>query len=132
MKRRTRSAFPDTTPVADIVFLLLIFFMLSSSFIVQPGIRLRLPKAVSSEIDLGRTVIVEIPAGGSIFVNNVKVGFEELPQALGIALSNAEEKMAIIKADSRVPHGVVVKVMDMAKLSGAERLVIATEPQTGF
>ena len=132
MKRRIRSAFPDTTPIADIVFLLLIFFMLSSSFIVQPGIRLRLPKAVSSEIDLGRTVIVEIPAGGGIFVNDVKVDFKELPQALGIALSKAEEKMAIIKADRRVPHGVVVKVMDMAKLSGAERLVIATEPKTSF
>lgn len=132
MRRISRSAYPDTTPMADIVFLLLIFFMLSSSFIVQPGIRLRLPKAVSSEIDLGRSVIIEIPAGGSIFVNDTKVSFEELPQVLGIALANAEEKMAIIKADRKVPHGIVVKVMDIAKLSGAERLVIATEPKTSF
>ncbi len=123
---------PDTTPMADIVFLLLIFFMLSSSFIVQPGIRLRLPKAVSSEIDLGRSVIVDISVAGSLFVNDAKVSMEELPQALSIALSAAKEKMAIIKADRKVPHGMVVKVMDMAKLSGAERLVIATEPQSGF
>jgi len=123
---------PDTTPMADIVFLLLIFFMLSSSFIVQPGIRLRLPKAVSSEIDLGRSVIVDISVAGSLFVNDAKVSMEELPQALSIALSAAKEKMAIIKADRKVPHGMVVKVMDMAKLSGAQRLVIATEPQSGF
>jgi len=123
---------PDTTPMADIVFLLLIFFMLSSSFIVQPGIRLRLPKAVSSEIDLGRSVIVDISVAGSLFVNDAKVSMEELPQALSIALSAAKEKMAIIRADRKVPHGMVVKVMDMAKLSGAQRLVIATEPQSGF
>ena len=123
---------PDTTPMADIVFLLLIFFMLSSSFIVQPGIRLRLPKAVSSEIDLGRSVIVDISVAGSLFVNDAKVSMEELPQALSIALSAAKEKMAIIKADRKVPHGMVVKVMDMAKLSGAQRLVIATEPESGF
>ncbi len=129
MKRRYRSAFPDTTPIADIVFLLLIFFMLSSSFIVQPGIRLRLPKAVSSEIDLGRTVIVEIPAGGALYVNDTKVTFDQLPQVLSVALTGAKEKMVIIKADKDVRHGTVVKVMDIAKLSGAERLVIATEPK---
>ena len=129
MRRRQRSSFPDTTPIADIVFLLLIFFMLSSSFIVQPGIRLRLPKAVSSEIDLGRTVFVEIPAGGALYVNETKVTFEELPQVLSIALTGAKEKMVIIKADKEVPHGTVVKVMDIAKLSGAERLVIATKPE---
>ena len=123
---------PDTTPMADVVFLLLIFFMLSSSFIVQPGIRLRLPKAVSSEIDLGRSVVIDISVSGALFVNDTKVSLEELPHALSIALSAAEEKMAIIKADRKVSHGMVVKVMDMAKLSGAERLVIATEPKSGF
>ncbi|MEA2081447.1 MAG: biopolymer transporter ExbD [Elusimicrobiota bacterium] len=132
MRRRRKFQMPDTTPIADIVFLLLIFFMLSSAFIVQPGIRLRLPKAVSSEIDLGRSVIIDISVSGALFVNDARVTREELPQALNIALASAKEKMAIIKADRKVPHGMVVEVMDMAKLSGAERLVIATEPKTGF
>jgi len=132
MSRSRKFQMPDTTPMADIVFLLLIFFMLSSAFIVQPGIRLRLPKAVSTEIDLGRSVIVDISVSGALFVNDAKVTIEELPQAMSIALAAAREKMAIIKADKDVPHGMVVQVMDMAKLSGAERLVIATEPKGGF
>ena len=132
MRRRYRSEFPDTTPIADIVFLLLIFFMLSSAFIIQPGIRLKLPKAVSSEIDLGRTVIIEMPKGGSLYVNDQKVSMQELPQIIGMALAGSEEKMVIVKADRDIPHGVVVKVMDMAKISGAERIVIATEPSSTF
>ena len=132
MRRARRSSMPDTTPIADIVFLLLIFFMLSSAFIVQPGIRLRLPKAVSSEIDLGRTVIIEMPYGGGLYVNGKKVSFRELPQVIGADLTQAKEKMVIIKADRKVPHGDVVRVMDTAKISGAKRLVIATEPESGF
>ena len=132
MRRVRRSPMPDTTPMADIVFLLLIFFMLSSAFIVQPGIRLRLPKAVSSEIDLGRTVTIEMPSGGGIYVNGNKVSFEELPQVIGVSLTRSKEKMVIIKADRKIPHGDVVRVMDTAKISGAARLVIATEPKAGF
>jgi len=129
MRRKNRSVFPDTTPLADIVFLLLIFFMLSSTFIVSPGIKLKLPKAVSSEIELGRTVIIEMPLGGGIFVNNAKVEFEELPQVLDLTLSKAEEKVVIIKADKKIQHGSVVRVMDMAKIAGAQRIIIATEPE---
>ncbi|MCD6423698.1 MAG: biopolymer transporter ExbD [Elusimicrobia bacterium] len=129
MRRKSKSVFPDTTPLADIVFLLLIFFMLSSTFIVSPGIKLKLPKAVSSEIELGRTVIIEMPLGGGIFVNNAKVDFNELPQILDLTLSKAKEKVVIIKADKKIQHGFVVKVMDMAKIAGAQRIIIATEPE---
>ena len=129
MRRKNRSVFPDTTPLADIVFLLLIFFMLSSTFIVSPGIKLKLPKAISSEIELGRTVIIEMPLGGGIFVNNAKVDFNELPQILDLTLSKAKEKVVIIKADKKIQHGFVVKVMDMAKIAGAQRIIIATEPE---
>ena len=82
---------------------------------------------------LNRTIIINITASGVVYVNDSKVDYDELPQVIGIALTGAKEKMVIIKGDRAVPHGTVVRVMDMAKISGAERIVIATEPdRSGF
>ena len=120
----------DATPMADIVFLLLIFFMLSSTFIIQPGLKIKLPSAVTSEVQLTRNIVLNITEEGYIFLDDAPTNILELPSSLNAALSKQEEKVVIIKADESVRHGFIVKVMDVAKLSGAERLVIATEPTT--
>jgi len=129
MRRRNRNRnFIDMAPMADIVFLLLIFFMLSSSFIVQPGIRIKLPKAVSSEIDLTKIIVIDVTREGRIFLNGKNYTLRDLPSILSEELSRVKEKKVIIKADENTRHGFVVKIMDIAKLAGAEKLVIATEP----
>jgi len=116
--------------MADIVFLLLIFFMLSSTFIIQPGLKIKLPSAVTSEVELTKNIVLNITEEGYIFLDDTPTNILELPSSLNAALSKQEEKVVIIKADESVRHGFIVKVMDVAKLSGAERLVIATEPTT--
>jgi len=120
----------DATPMADIVFLLLIFFMLSSTFIIQPGLKIKLPSAVTSEVELTKNIVLNITEEGYIFLDDTPTNILELPSSLNAALSKQEEKVVIIKADESVRHGFIVKIMDVAKLSGAERLVIATEPTT--
>jgi len=127
-KRRNNKIFIDMAPMADIVFLLLIFFMLSSSFIVQPGLRIKLPKAVTSEMDLTKVIVIDVTKEGRVFLNGSNITIDDLPKILSEELSKVSDKKVIIKADENTRHGFVVKVMDIAKLSGAEKLVIATEP----
>ena len=126
---RTLSTRLDTTPMADTIFLLLIFFMLSTSFVVQPGIQVKLPKAVTSEIQLKKDLILTITAENILFLNEEPVTLDKLGEALEAAFAQRKDRILIIKADQEVRHGMVVQAMDIAKLSGADRLAIATEPK---
>ncbi|MCJ7646401.1 biopolymer transporter ExbD [bacterium] len=126
---RTLSTRLDATPMADTVFLLLIFFMLSTSFVVQPGIQVKLPKAVTSEIQLKKDLILTITAENILFLNEEPVTLDKLGEALEAAFAQRKDRILIIKADQEVRHGMVVQAMDIAKLSGADRLAIATEPK---
>jgi len=128
-RARSLSTRLDATPMADTVFLLLIFFMLSTSFVVQPGIQVRLPKAATSEIQLKKDLILTITSEDILFLNEEPVTLEQLGEALEAAFAQRKDKILIIKADQEVKHGMVVRAMDVAKLSGAERLAIATEPK---
>jgi len=126
---RTFSTRLDVAPMADVVFLLLIFFMLSTSFVVQPGIQVRLPKAVTSEIQLKKDLILTITTENVLFLNEEIVTLDELGEALQAAFAQRKDRILIIKADMEVKHGMVVQAMDIAKMNGADRLVIATEPK---
>ena len=129
IKRRLKrkSSLLDTTPMTDIVFLLLIFFMLSSSFLVEPGIKLKLPKTVTSEIQEKKKLVVSIKEDNSIYLNDRPVHKSALEEELKLLLPADEERLMIIRADARVLHGLVTEVLDIAKSAGAEKLAIATE-----
>ena len=85
--------------LTDIVFLLLIFFLLSSSFVVQPGIKVQLPKAEAGETQTEKNIIVTLTEKGQLFVNDQQVSLESLGQKLSAALNNDNAKIVIIKAD---------------------------------
>ncbi len=117
----------DAAPMADVVFLLLIFFMLSSSFIIQPGIKIKLPEAITSQAQLERQLILTVSKDKKIFLNEKRIAMKDLLPELKNVFLDRKDKVLIIKADKRVLHGTVVEIMDKAKLAGAEKLAIATE-----
>jgi len=118
----------DATPMADVVFLLLIFFMLASAFVFQPGLSIRLPKAMTATGESAQKSIVTITTQHKIFVGDKQVSLNELPAILHAEMAQKENRVVIVKADKSVPHGLVVEVMDIAQYAGAEKLVVATEP----
>jgi biopolymer transport protein ExbD len=127
--KREESRF-DLTPLVDVVFLLLIFFMLSTTFIVAPGIKVNLPTSSSTEISREKKEVrVVMAKDDKIFVEQKLVSIEELEKYLKKAARESPEGMVIIQADERVPHGNVVEVMDVAKTSGFNKLAIATRPK---
>ena len=121
---------PDITPLIDVVFLLLIFFMLSTTFIINPGININLPKSSAEEIKMEKQkIIVIISKEGDIYVEDKKIDLEILKVMFNDIAKTSKESTAIISADEDTSHGIVVSVMDMAKLSGVTRLAIETEPK---
>jgi len=117
----------DIAPLIDIVLLLLIFFMLTSNFIMQPGIKITLPKAKTSKPQEEENIIVFITEDNKIFLNDREINIDELKVALEEKIKTAEKKIVILKADEKINLGLAVKVMDIAKEAKAENLVISTE-----
>jgi biopolymer transport protein ExbD len=117
--------------LTDIVLLLLIFFLLSSSFVVQPGIRVQLPKAEAAEQSDDRSVTITLTDKGNLFVNSKQVTLQTLGQNLSTALSAATDPVVVINADRNVCLQSTVQVIDIAKTVGASRFLIATEPMKG-
>lgn len=113
--------------LTDIVFLLLIFFLLSSSFVVQSGIKIQLPKSTAAEQETLRQIVVTMTEKGVIYLNDKQVGAETLGGQLAPLLERDVDKVVIIKADQMVSLQNAVQVMDIAKGVGAKRLVIATQ-----
>ena len=114
----------DIAPLIDVIFLLLIFFMLTSSFIFQPGIKINLPKALTSEVIQRENLIIIITEDNSLYINKRAIGTEELSSRLKIAAR--QSKPILIKADRKVSLGKVVEVWDLCRREGIQKINIAT------
>lgn len=112
----------------DVVLLLVMFFMITTSFVAQPGIKVKLPQASAKEIRQEKELAVIISKNKKIYLNEELVSLSLLPDRLNKALKEGNKPILIIKADELVPHGLVVKIMDIAKKTGVETLAIATRP----
>ncbi|MFQ5825172.1 MAG: ExbD/TolR family protein [bacterium] len=122
-----RKALINITSLIDVLFLLLIFFMVSSTFLEQPGIKLELPKAQSAVITEQKDYTLFVDKEGNMFLNQDEVTTENLGEKLKLALPDMKEGALILKADQDVTHGIVVRVMDIAKQSGVKKLIIGTK-----
>ena len=116
----------NITPFTDVMLVLLVIFMVTTPLIMAGSFKVKLPKAVSAVAETGKGAIVSISEAGEISVNNRLVEMEGLAAALSDEFVRSG-KTVIIRADGNVRHSVIVKVLDIARLSGAERLSIAAE-----
>ena len=128
-KRRTelKKGQLDIAPLIDVVFLLLIFFMLTSSFIFQPGIKVNLPKAVTSEALHEKSLVILVTNSDVIYLNDRAITTKELNSRLRIAAK--ENKPLLIKADRRASMGKIVEIWDMCRDSGISQINIATSQE---
>lgn len=118
----------NITPLIDVVFLLLIFFMLSYHFVDSSGIKLTLPKATTSQ-SRQEGVIISIRHDNEVYLNDENMTLDDLPGRLASAIKNASQKTVIIKADEKINLKLAVQVMDIAKQAQAQGLVISTRTE---
>lgn len=117
----------DIAPLIDIIFQLLIFFMLTSSFVMQPSIKINLPKAVTSEAARMQRIEIVLSSENVIYFNGKVVTAKELQAILKQA--GQRNQSILIKADKRASLGRVVEVWDMARDSGIAQINIATNQE---
>jgi len=126
-KRRLISAL-ESTAMADIIFLLLIFFLLSSSFILHTGIKVEVPQVSRVDRQAKKDIEVTITAEEEVFLDGIKTPWANLREKLEDRLRLASSKTVVIKGDESVRLGRTVQVMDIARQLGAEQLAIAARP----
>ena len=112
----------------DIVFQLVLFFMVSTTFVQTPGIQVDLPRSSSQTVLSDDTdVNIWMTVDGAVFVDDVPMTNGELRSLLAARAKVDPNTMVVLKADTGVHHGRVVLVMDMARAYGLTKIAIATE-----
>lgn len=120
----------NLTPLIDVVFLLLIFFMVSTTFEKQAKLKLQLPSAaVEAKVQDQKSVVIGIDAKGHYFINDrqlVNTSIETLKVALKKVTDGHKDIPVTLRADAKTPHQSVVTAMEAASQLGLVKLSIAT------
>jgi len=117
------------TSLIDIVFLLLIYFLLTTNFMIEEGIKIKLPQARAAAPQTEEVITVYVDQQGRTFLGSQEVSLARLFDQLNEMIGGRENKLVVIRADQAVILNKAVKVMDMAKAAGAGRLCLATEKE---
>ena len=127
-KKRPRYAVQaPLTSLIDIVFLLLIYFLLTTNFMVEEGIDVKLPRADAARTQNQTEITIVVDESGRAFMGDREVPLHELFNEIQTRIAGAPDRMVVIKADRSVELDKAVRVMDVAKAAGAGRLSLATE-----
>ncbi len=126
-KRKKTRAVIHTTALIDIVFLLLIYFLLTSSFIEQENLSIKLPKVVKSASSTEQSVVINIDKAGHFYVNNNRIQDKQLGPLLQDYMGQYSDRSVVIRADRQVVYHRIVKALDIARQNGAKRLNLAVE-----
>jgi biopolymer transport protein ExbD len=116
-------------PLTDIMLVLLVIFMITTPLIMMESFKIKLPKALASSVEPGVAITITVTGDGTLYLGEKRVGMEELQDELKREFLRRGESTVLLKGDRAARHGVVVEVLDHAKLAGAKRLAIATVPE---
>ena len=119
----------DLAPMIDVVFLLLIFFMLTSIY-AKPMMPIKLPESETSVVQEEPEITIGISSDGSLSLNGQNITIDQLRDELSQRLLGRLEKNIRLTADKRVYFGLVINVMDIAKQAGADNIAVVTEKKT--
>jgi len=117
--------------LTDIVMLLLIFFLLTSQFVIQTGVKVKLPGAQHNEQASQTRMIVTITEQNRVFLGSEEVNIDKLAGKLEIIKNTTSENNLLIRADKSVKLNLVIRTIDVAKGIGIDRFTIETE-KTNF
>ncbi|MCE7935759.1 MAG: biopolymer transporter ExbD [Chlorobi bacterium CHB2] len=120
------SAF-NFSSLTDIVMLLLIFFLLTSSFVATEGLNVVLPQAANSDTQEDSRIYISMNEKKAITVNNQAATLQTLPEIIRAELANDSTQTVVIRADQSLLLSEVVGVLDVVKGAGARKFFIATE-----
>lgn len=121
----------DIGPLIDIVFILLIFFMVTTTFVKDMKLDLERPKASSTTTASSKAIRLFIDRDGVTYLDGEPVRLWLIQSKLRDLLSTSTDKVVLVVTDEGVPAGKLVEIVDQARLSGAENVGVATEKEAG-
>ena len=129
-RRRLARGPVDAIPLVDIALIVILFLLINSSFVLQPGILVSLPEAPFAAGARYGSMVVTISQENMVFFNNERVMLNDLSTAFRKARYQDPEATLVIEADGRVPHSALVDIYNMAMKVGIREVAIATRMQT--
>lgn len=115
-------------PMIDIIFFLLVFFMMSTLYMVeQHTIPINLPQAAAAQQEMARNINITIMQDGRVIFDQEEIPLPLLRKRIGAELTKQPENTFVVRADKQAEYGQVVAVLDELKLSGARRVAVATD-----
>lgn len=126
-RRRHNHAHMNIAPLVDVVFLLLLFFLLTSHLMQEPAIKIKLPESKTADAVKDEIKTIYISKEGEIFFRDSKVDLKDLQTAIKGGLKDIEHDFVRIKADRESDVGVLISVIDEVRLAGVRNYSIVTE-----
>lgn len=117
----------NMTPMLDIVFIMLIFFIVTTSFVKESGISVNRPKAVTAELKDQKNIFIGLKQNGEIWINKRAVDIRAVRANVERILTEIPVEGVVIQADQGAATGILVQIMDQVRLAGIEMVSIAAE-----
>jgi biopolymer transport protein ExbD len=125
LRSRSNNAEINISPLIDLVFLLLIFFMVTTSFVKETGVDVNRPTAATAEISENTGIMIAVSKTGDIFFDRKKTDIRSIRSLVARSLAENPKAQVIIVADTESQTGEVIQIMDECRLSGADSISIA-------
>ncbi len=129
--RKGRGLIINVTSLIDVMFLLLIFFMVTSTFKNQPAINLVLPRSATASETVDTPAILFLTSGGEVYLNDTLIDLDTLATRLEQMHTNSGEDRMVLRADEDAAHGDVVELIDTIKQSGFTRVSLSARVPAG-
>lgn len=115
----------DMTPMLDIVFIMLIFFIVTTVFVKEAGIEVNKPEASQAFLHKNANIFIAVTEDGTVWLDKREVAVDSVRANLERLLTEQPTDYVFIQADVKAKHGIVVKVMDQIKAAGIDRVTVA-------
>lgn len=121
----------NLTPLIDMVFILLIFFAVNSTFVRFPGVEVEQPSAQSSVTQQSQAILVAVTRAGEIWIAQERVDIRRVRGVIERMFLEAPDAPVVVLSDQDSRTGIVVEVIDQARLAGASKVAIAASREAG-
>jgi len=125
LRGNNKTADINIAPLIDLVFLLLIFFMVTTSFVKETGIDVQRPSASTAVLKDKGSILIGVSSDGQVFLDRKRIDIRSVRAHIERCLSENPEGSVVIVADKKSDTGVVIRVMDQCRLAGAGNVSIA-------
>ena len=120
---------PNITPMLDVVFILLIFFIVTANFIKDPGLEINRPDSETAEITENAAILIAIGPAGEIYMDGRRIDARQVKANVVKLLADNPQGSVVIQADEKAMADTILKVMDGAREAGVFNISLAAEPQ---